>query len=79
MCASVEAGGDASPVLEAVEHALDLFARLVPFRPVLDRYVAVFAPADRGFDAEIVQCFAERVANMTSVRDHQYAAFRFRR
>jgi hypothetical protein len=79
VCASVEAGGDTSPVLEAVEHALDLVARLVPFRAVLDWYVAVFAPADRGFDAETVRGFAERVANMTSVRDHQYAAFRLRR
>ncbi len=38
-----------------------------------------FALRNGYFDAETVQGFAERVANMTLVRDHQYAAFRIRR
>jgi hypothetical protein len=46
------ADGDASPDLEAVEHALDLVARLVQFRSALDWYVAVFPPGNGGFDFE---------------------------
>jgi hypothetical protein len=39
----------------------------------------VFPPGNGGFDAETVKDFAERVANITLVHDHQYEAFRRRR
>jgi hypothetical protein len=58
-----------------VEHALELVARLLQIRAVLNCRIAIFAAGDDYFDAETVQGVAERVANIISVHDYQYARF----
>jgi len=51
----------------------------VQFRAILDWYIAVLCAQNEYLDAEPVQGHADRAANRTSVRDHQYAAFLHRR
>src|SRR3546814_11553117 len=49
--ASVVAGSDAAPVLQAAEHDLDAAAAPVPALVVSDRFVAGFPTWDAGLDA----------------------------
>jgi hypothetical protein len=67
--AAVISGGDAAPVLEPAEHALDQIALLVDLGIVYDRHLAVLASGNAGRDVQTGQSLAEPVAVVTLVGD----------
>jgi len=71
MGASVIAGGDAAPVIEPAERALDQIALLVDFGVVGDRDFAARAPKNAGRDFLFGYGLAEPIAIIFSVCDHR--------
>jgi hypothetical protein len=67
--AAVVACGDAAPVLEPAEHALDAVALLVDVGVVGDRRLSVRPARDAGRDLEIDQGLAEPVTGVAFVGD----------
>src|SRR3546814_13621137 len=67
--ASVVAGSDAAPVLQAAEHDLDAAAAPVPALVVSDRFVAGFPTCDAGLDALGFQRLPEPVGVIAAVAE----------
>ena len=67
MCASVVAGVNASPVLEAAKHIFDLVPLAIKVVVVIDLYSAVGSRWDAGSYAARCQGFAEPVGVITPV------------
>jgi len=65
----VVAGGDAPPILEPAEHALDAVSLLVAFGLVFDGLLAVLAAGDARLHALIGEGLSEAVAVVAAIRD----------